>query len=76
MQVGAFGETQKNIRDIIKSVVMDLSSDNLLKRCLHRQTQENSEGNINGATLETVYERKNYWPNNFRKWISLYNDML
>ena len=31
---------------------MDLSSDNLLKRSLHRQTQKNSEANINEVIWE------------------------
>ena len=35
-----------------KPVVIDLSSDNLLKRYLHRQTQKNSEENINKIILK------------------------
>ena len=36
------------IRDIIKPVFMDLSNVNLLKKCLHGQTQNNNES-INGV---------------------------
>ena len=36
------------IRDTIKPVFMDLSNDNLLKKCLHGQTQNNNES-INGV---------------------------
>ena len=35
------------MRDTIKPAFIDLSNDNLLKKCLHRQTQNNNES-ING----------------------------
>ena len=36
------------VRDAIKPVFMDLSDDNLLKKCLHGQTQNNNES-LNGV---------------------------
>ena len=36
------------VKDAIKPVFMDLSDDNLLKKCLHGQTQNNNES-MNGA---------------------------
>ena len=44
MQVGGLSKTETNIRDVVKPVVMDVSSGNLLKRCLHGHKKEESFG--------------------------------
>ena len=48
MQIAKF---RKDIRDSIKLIVMDLSSNYLLKRYLHKQTQKNSKASINEVIL-------------------------
>lgn len=46
MQVGGLSKTEKNIRDVVKPVVMDVSSGNFLKRCLHGHKKEEIFGRI------------------------------
>lgn len=58
MQAGAFSETQQNIREpVIKPIAIDLISGNLLKRCSHKQTRENSEENIKRSTKGGIISR-------------------
>lgn len=54
---------------------MDLSSVDLLKRCLHRQTQKN-EVNNNRVILKQCARNEIFGPTNFRNWISLCTDIF
>ena len=40
MQVGQFCETYNSISVVIKAILLDLSSDKLLKTCLNRQVKK------------------------------------